>query len=110
MERRILGREFGYKNLAHHVASHSLNQLDWKNSVRLGGDVVDEVRRLKGSDGPAKIEPLPPEAPSDAELVRRKKLAVEGSGISRTPVTLQMNQHKSRTNSVHWASSRPALR
>jgi dihydrofolate reductase len=30
-----------------------LDQLDWENSQRIGGDVVDEVRRLKASDGPA---------------------------------------------------------
>ncbi len=134
-----------------YVATHSLDRLDWKKSVRIGGDVVQEVRRLKASEGPAfhlwgsgellqtliaaelvdeyriwlapvvlgkgrrlfengvpprgltlvesrstptgvlmityrpggpvKIEPLPPETPSEAELVRRKKLAAEGSGI-----------------------------
>src|SRR5262249_41441583 len=26
---------------------------DWENSQHIGGDVVDEVRRLKASDGPA---------------------------------------------------------
>ena len=36
-----------------YVVTRSLDQLDWKNSQRIGGDVVDEVRRLKASDGPA---------------------------------------------------------
>lgn len=35
-----------------HVATRSLDQLDWKNSRKIGGDVVDGVRRLKASDGP----------------------------------------------------------
>jgi dihydrofolate reductase len=35
-----------------YVVTRSLDQLDWKNSLRIGGDVVDEVRRLKASDGP----------------------------------------------------------
>ncbi len=132
-----------------YVATRSLHQLDWENSQPLGGDVADEVRRLKASSGPplhvwgsgellqtliaaglvdeyriwifpvvlgggkrlfengvppgalTLVEtrstpsgvllttyhpagPLPresaqPEAPSEAELVRRKKLAAEGS-------------------------------
>jgi dihydrofolate reductase len=36
-----------------YVVTHKPDQLDWKTSVRIGGDVVDEVRRLKASDGPA---------------------------------------------------------
>jgi dihydrofolate reductase len=36
-----------------YVVTRSLDQLDWKNSQHIGGDVVDEVRRLKASDGPA---------------------------------------------------------
>ena len=36
-----------------YVATGSLHQLDWKTSLPIGGDVVDEVRRLKGSEGPA---------------------------------------------------------
>jgi dihydrofolate reductase len=36
-----------------YVVTRSLNQLDWKNSLQIGGDVVDEIRRLKASDGPA---------------------------------------------------------
>jgi hypothetical protein len=37
---------------AKYVATKSLSSLGWTNSHRLGGDVVDEVRRLKESDGP----------------------------------------------------------
>ena len=36
-----------------YVVTRSLDQLDWKKSQRIGGDVVDEIRRLKASDGPA---------------------------------------------------------
>lgn len=35
-----------------YVVTRSLDQLDWKNSTRIGGDVVNEIRRLKASDGP----------------------------------------------------------
>ena len=35
-----------------YVATRSLDQLDWENAQRMGGDVGDEVRRLKASDGP----------------------------------------------------------
>jgi dihydrofolate reductase len=35
-----------------YVVTRSLDQLDWKNSERIGGDAVDGVRRLKASDGP----------------------------------------------------------
>ena len=30
-----------------YVVTRSLDHLDWKTSLRIGGDVVDEVRRLK---------------------------------------------------------------
>jgi dihydrofolate reductase len=36
-----------------YVVTRSLGHLDWENAQHLGGDVVDEVRRLKASDGPA---------------------------------------------------------
>jgi len=36
-----------------YVATRSLDRFDWENSQHIGGDVVDEVRRLKPSDGPA---------------------------------------------------------
>jgi len=36
-----------------YVVTRSLDQLDWENSQRIGGDVVDEVRQVKASDGPA---------------------------------------------------------
>jgi len=36
-----------------YVVTRSLDQLDWKKSQRIGGDVVDELRRVKASDGPA---------------------------------------------------------
>jgi len=35
-----------------YVVTRSLDRLDWANSRRLGGDVVDEVSRVKASDGP----------------------------------------------------------
>ncbi len=36
-----------------YVVTRTLDRLDWENSLRIGDDVVREVRRLKGSDGPA---------------------------------------------------------
>ena len=36
-----------------YVVTRSLEHLDWETSLHIGGDVVDEVRRLKASDGPA---------------------------------------------------------
>lgn len=36
-----------------YVVTRTRDPLDWKTSHRIGGDVVDEVRRLKASDGPA---------------------------------------------------------
>jgi dihydrofolate reductase len=36
-----------------YVVTRSLDHLDWETSLPIGGDVVDEVRHLKTSDGPA---------------------------------------------------------
>jgi dihydrofolate reductase len=36
-----------------YVVTRSLDQLDWKHSQHIGGDVMDEVRRLKASNGPS---------------------------------------------------------
>jgi dihydrofolate reductase len=36
-----------------YVVTRTLDHLDWKTSQRIGGDVVDEIRRLKASRGPA---------------------------------------------------------
>jgi dihydrofolate reductase len=35
-----------------YVVTRSLDRLDWKKSLRIDGDVVEEVRRLKASKGP----------------------------------------------------------
>jgi dihydrofolate reductase len=35
-----------------YVVTRSLDQLHWQNSLQLGGGAVDEVRRLKASNGP----------------------------------------------------------
>src|SRR5262245_39481520 len=35
-----------------YVVTRTFDHLDWKTSLPMGGDVVDEVRRLKASDGP----------------------------------------------------------
>lgn len=35
-----------------YVATRSLDHLDWENSQRIEGDVVEGVRRLRASDGP----------------------------------------------------------
>jgi dihydrofolate reductase len=34
-----------------YVVTRTLDQFEWQNSLHIGGDVVDEVRRLKASDG-----------------------------------------------------------
>ena len=36
-----------------YVVTRSLDPLDWENSQRIDGDVVDELRQLKASEGPA---------------------------------------------------------
>ena len=36
-----------------YVVTRTLDQLDWKPSQRIGGDVVPELRRLKAANGPA---------------------------------------------------------
>ena len=36
-----------------YVVTRTLDRLDWKQSQRIGGGVVDGVRRLKAADGPA---------------------------------------------------------
>lgn len=36
-----------------YVVTRRLDRLDWKKSQRIDGDIVEEVRRLKASDGPA---------------------------------------------------------
>jgi dihydrofolate reductase len=35
-----------------YVATNSLDKFDWANTQRLSGDTVEEIRRLKASDGP----------------------------------------------------------
>ena len=35
-----------------YVVTRSLGHLDWKESQRIDGDIVDGIRRLKASDGP----------------------------------------------------------
>src|ERR1700740_1446775 len=42
-----------FNKVTKYVVTRSLDQLEWENSQHLGGDVVDEVRRLNASDGPA---------------------------------------------------------
>jgi dihydrofolate reductase len=36
-----------------YVVTRSLHRFDWEKSQRIDGDVVEEVRQLKASDGPA---------------------------------------------------------
>jgi dihydrofolate reductase len=36
-----------------YVVTRSLDRFGWERSQRIGGDVVEEVRQLKASDGPA---------------------------------------------------------
>jgi dihydrofolate reductase len=42
----------GINNATKYVASTTLHSHDWKKSVFLNGDVVEEVRKLKQQDGP----------------------------------------------------------
>lgn len=41
-----------FNKAAKYVVTHTLGHLDWSNSHRIDGDVVDAIRRLKASDGP----------------------------------------------------------
>lgn len=41
-----------FNRAAKYVVTHSLERFDWDHSQRIGGDIVDELRRLKASDGP----------------------------------------------------------
>jgi dihydrofolate reductase len=45
-----IGKAFG--KATKYVVTRRPDKLDWKTSVRISGDVVDEIRRLKASDGP----------------------------------------------------------
>ncbi len=42
-----------FNNATKYVVTRTLDHLDWKKSLRIDGDVVNELRRLKASDGPA---------------------------------------------------------
>ena len=42
-----------FNNATKYVVTRTLAPLAWKDSQRIGGHVVEEVRRLKASDGPA---------------------------------------------------------
>jgi len=35
-----------------YVVSTTLRKLDWKNSILISGDIVDEIKKLKNQDGP----------------------------------------------------------
>src|SRR5688500_15005830 len=41
-----------FNQAAKYVVTHSLKKFDWVNSRPIGGNAVDEIRRLKASDGP----------------------------------------------------------
>lgn len=42
----------GINNAKKYVASRTLKKLDWSNSELIKGDVAEEVKKLKGQDGP----------------------------------------------------------
>jgi dihydrofolate reductase len=42
----------GINNATKYVASNTLNSHDWKTTVILKGNVVDEIKKLKQQDGP----------------------------------------------------------
>jgi dihydrofolate reductase len=41
-----------FNNATKHVASRTLDHVDWQNSILIKGDVADYVRNLKQTDGP----------------------------------------------------------
>jgi dihydrofolate reductase len=41
-----------FNNATKHVASRTLDRVDWQNSILIKGDVADYVRGLKASNGP----------------------------------------------------------
>lgn len=41
-----------FNKVTKYVVTHSLDRFDWVNTQPIGGDAVDEIRRLKASDGP----------------------------------------------------------
>lgn len=41
-----------YNKATKYVVTRSFEPLDWKNSQRIGDNVIDNIRRLKASDGP----------------------------------------------------------
>jgi dihydrofolate reductase len=43
----------GFNQATKYVVTRTLDRLDWKPSQRISGDVVEELRRLKASSGPA---------------------------------------------------------
>src|SRR5687767_6720847 len=42
----------GINDATKYVVSSTLTKLEWKNSVLLKGDVVEEIKKLKAQDGP----------------------------------------------------------
>jgi dihydrofolate reductase len=42
-----------FNKVTKYVVTHRPGQLGWKTSQPIGGNVVDEIRRLKASEGPA---------------------------------------------------------
>jgi len=42
----------GFNRATKYVVTRTRDKLDWKDSQRIVGDVVDQVNRLKASDGP----------------------------------------------------------
>jgi dihydrofolate reductase len=42
----------GINNATKYVASNTLTSHEWKKTVFLSGNVVDEIKKLKGQDGP----------------------------------------------------------
>ena len=50
LQHNAIGKAFD--KATKYVVTRRLDNLDWKHSVRIGGDIVAEIRRLKASDGP----------------------------------------------------------
>jgi dihydrofolate reductase len=105
-----------------YVATRTLDRLDWKTSRRLSGDVVDELRRLKASDGPVLHvwgSSVLLQAMIAADLVDEYRLWIfpvvlgKGkrlfeSGVPPRGLSLVADQMKSTPSGVLVATYRPA--
>ena len=70
-------------NATKHVASTTLEQLDWQNSHLIEGDVPDGIRKLKEEDGP-ELQVHGSAGPHPDAAGARPRGRVPASGSSRS--------------------------